>query len=125
MNARPTLDLKVGDTVLTRSDSGYGRDRVKAYVTGTVTAVKRVYATVEFGVWFRSGDYRLDNGAKRDGEAHLITQAQVEWDAAMNAARQTILDAGFDMRSHTVRNGLILAVAEFLRGVDADGEPID
>lgn len=121
MNTRPTLDLKVGDDVLVRQ--AYGP---KNYTPGKVTAVKRVYATVaETGSWYLDSEYRLDNGEKRGGGGWITTQARLDWDDKVADARKVLRDAGLDYYGGRVSSGLELALAEFLRGVDANGEPID
>lgn len=121
MNERPKLDLRVGDEVLVSQNYG-----PREHTPGKVTAVKRVYATVaETGLWYLDGEYRLDNGAKRGGSAWLTTQARVDWDNEVAAAHKTIQDAGLHYFGGLVSTGLMLALAEFLRGVDKDGEPVD
>lgn len=126
-NSMPELDLKVGDIVLQRRGFGIKAWEAQEYVKGTVVAVHRVYATVEFSdVYYRNGRYRRDTGAPehdRQG-GYITTQARVDWRNALEDARKVVGDAGFQSSLWHISDGLTLAMAEFLRGVDADGEPI-
>jgi hypothetical protein len=120
MNKKPDLDLKVGDAVLVRET--YGRNHERPWIKGTVTAVKRVYVTADFGVWHRNGDYRRDNGARKDGNIYLTTQERVDWEQAREDARQALQNAGLS-ETYRLSDGLLLAVAAFLETVDENGEP--